>query len=192
MKQPFVLAAGRVWDDAKNIRALCAIAPVIAWPVYIAGDVRDPAGRGDVEIAASTPVRFLGRLDPSALGQWFDRAAIYALPARYEPFGLSILEAASAGCALVLGDITSLRENWSGAALFVPPDDRAALAAAIRRLIDHDDERCALATRAHERARRFGIDKTADAYARVYCEASHESRLRSSNWRRPAAAEDSA
>ena len=34
------------------------------------------------------------------------------LPARYEPFGLSILEAALSGCALVLGDLPSLRELW--------------------------------------------------------------------------------
>ncbi len=33
------------------------------------------------------------------------------LPARYEPFGLSVLEAALSGCALVLGDIPSLRES---------------------------------------------------------------------------------
>ena len=50
-------------------------------------------------------------------------ASIFALPARYEPFGLSILEAALSGCALVLGDLPSLRELWTGAAMFVPPDD---------------------------------------------------------------------
>ena len=38
-------------------------------------------------------------------------------------FGFSVLEAALSGCALVLGDIPSLREIWGDAALFVPPDD---------------------------------------------------------------------
>ena len=56
------------------------------------------------------------------------RAAIYALPAHYEPFGLSILEAAMSGCALVLGDIPSLREIWGDAAVFVHPDNRDAVA----------------------------------------------------------------
>ena len=42
---------------------------------------------------------------------WFARAGIYALPAVYEPFGLSVLEAALSGCALVLGDIPSLARN---------------------------------------------------------------------------------
>ncbi len=48
-------------------------------------------------------------------------AAIFAHPARYEPFGLAVLEAAMAGCALVLGDIPTLRELWDGAAVFVAP-----------------------------------------------------------------------
>jgi hypothetical protein len=47
------------------------------------------------------------------------------LPARYEPFGLSVLEAALSGCALVPGDIASLRGNWDGVAEFVCPDDAA-------------------------------------------------------------------
>ena len=60
-------------------------------------------------------------------------AAIYALPARYEPFRLEVLEAAAPGCALVLGDIASLRELWDGAALFVAPDDDRALRARAER-----------------------------------------------------------
>jgi glycogen synthase len=57
---------------------------------------------------------------------WYARASIYALPARYEPFGLSALEAALSGCALILGDIPSLREVWLEAAPYVSPDDESA------------------------------------------------------------------
>ena len=57
--------------------------------------------------------------------------AIYASPARYEPFGLGVLEAALSSCALVLGDSPTLREPWSDAALFVPPDDHDALLTAL-------------------------------------------------------------
>ena len=69
----------------------------------------------------------LGRLDERRWPSGWPRAAIYALPARYEPFGLSALEAALSGCALVLGDIPSLREVWGDAAVFVPPDDAGGL-----------------------------------------------------------------
>ena len=68
-------------------------------------------------------------------------------PARYEPFGLSPLEAALAGCALVLGDIPSLREVWGDAALYVRPDDPDALRQAIAALAGDRRRRDASARR---------------------------------------------
>jgi glycogen synthase len=124
-KEPFVLTAGRLWDKAKNVDAVCGVAAMLPWPVRVAGDTHAPHGRGAV---ARDGVEYLGRLAPEAMASWMTRAAIYALPARYEPFGLSALEAGMAGCALVLGDIRSLREIWGDAAVFVAPDDRPMLA----------------------------------------------------------------
>jgi glycogen synthase len=163
-KQRFVLAAGRVWDEAKNFKALGAIAPSLAWPVYVAGDPRTPAGH-----TCDLPgVQLLGHRPVHELSEWYQRASIYTLPARYEPFGLSVLEAAAAGCALVLGDIPSLREHWTDAALFVPPDDHDALLSTLRRLIERPQERGALSRLAATRAADFTIERTTDAYLRTY------------------------
>jgi glycosyltransferase involved in cell wall biosynthesis len=90
------------------------------------------------------------------------------LPARYEPFGLSILEAARAGCALVLGDIASLREFWDGAALLVAPDDGDALRDALLRLIDDDTLRARFGARARRRAMFMTASRMADAYLAAY------------------------
>lgn len=147
-KEPFVLSAGRLWDQAKNVAALARVAPRIDWPVKVAGSAEDPDGRR----RAPDGLDLLGSLAPSALASWMARASIYALPARYEPFGLSAVEAALSGCALVLGDLASLREVWGDAATFVPPDDHGALERALRRLIDDARLRAALATRARARA----------------------------------------
>jgi glycosyltransferase involved in cell wall biosynthesis len=95
-------------------------------------------------------------------------ASIFTAPALYEPFGLAILEAAASGCALVLGDIPSLRENWDGAAAFVDPDDRAALRSAINGLIANAGERVRLAMSAGCRARQFTLDRMASAYDALY------------------------
>jgi glycogen synthase len=163
-KEPVVLSAGRAWDEAKNIAALCAVAHDIPWPVYVAGDDHEPGGQ-----SCNLPaVRRLGRLHRADLRTWYARAAIYAMPARYEPFGLSVLEAASAGCALVLGDIPSLRENWDGAAEFVAPGDHSALAGTLRRLIERPARRDELARLASARAAQFSIERTADEYLRLY------------------------
>ncbi|HEY0779002.1 MAG TPA: glycosyltransferase, partial [Gemmatirosa sp.] len=103
---------------------------------------------------------------------WMGRAAVYALPARYEPFGLSALEAGLAGCALVLGDIPSLREVWGDAATYVAPDDAAALADALRTLAADDAHRTALGIRARTRALTYTPARMADGYLAAYAAAA--------------------
>jgi glycosyltransferase involved in cell wall biosynthesis len=165
-KEPFVLSAGRIWDEAKNLQALSRAAPGLVWPVSVAGDARHPNG-GERPLAGIT---HLGRLSSRELAGWFARAAIYALPARYEPFGLSILEAALSGCALVLGDLPSLREIWGEAATFVAPDDPLALVQAINHLAAAPAERAESAARSLARARQLTADRLAEGYVEAYGE----------------------
>lgn len=166
-KEPLVLAVGRLWDEAKNIGALARVAPRLSWPVAIAGATESPDGAAQ----RFEHVRQLGRLDPDALAGWLARAAIYAFPARYEPFGLSVLEAALSGCALVLGDVPSLRELWGDAAVFVSSDDDGELVAAIESLVRDEAGRRALAARARARAlARYTPERMADEYLDTYHE----------------------
>lgn len=163
-KRPLILAAGRVWDEAKNLAVLDAVAGELPWPVEIAGDAMHPQ-RGAVQLQSA---RGLGVLSPKQLASHMAAAAIYAAPARYEPFGLGILEAAASGCALVLGDIPSLRENWDGAAVFVAPDDRAGLAAALCSLIADPSARQRLVASALQRASRFSLAAMGRRYQGLY------------------------
>lgn len=164
-KQPFVLSVGRVWDRSKNIEVLDAAAAELGVPVFVAGSL---AG-SDASAPATFPhVRLLGALRRPQLAQWMQDAAIYAAPALYEPFGSTILEAAAAGCTLVLGNIPSLRELWGGAAVFVDPRDARSLARAIEQLLE-DAERCrALGARAVARARTYGAELMALRYVSLY------------------------
>ena len=73
---------------AKNVDALAKAARGCTWPVMVAG-----AGQAPSSVTA------LGPLGAETVAEWMQRASIYALPARYEPFGLSVLEAAMAGAA---------------------------------------------------------------------------------------------
>ena len=214
VKKEFVLTAGRLWDEAKNVAALEGIAPQLLWPIYIAGEEKHPdagtdamnrnttrlvkfntgdppqsplkrgtyippfsrGARGDRSYPSSiamnrvstSNVHLLGRLYTEELASWYAHASIYALPARYEPFGLSVLEAALSGCALVLGDIASLREIWWDAAVFVPPDDGNATVHAINTLIKDSSVRTALAAKARTRALKFTPQRMVAGYLEAY------------------------
>ncbi|HJU08466.1 MAG TPA: glycosyltransferase family 4 protein [Rhodanobacteraceae bacterium] len=178
-KRNFIFAAGRVWDEGKNLRALAEVAARVPWPVCIAGSAHAPHRDSEQERTGFLNVHRLGELGPDAMRRWFAKASIYALPAHYEPFGLSVLEAAQAGCALVLGDIESLRETWDGAALFVSPDDRDALVDALQRLITEDALRTRGMARAHRRATHLTPQAMADAYLESYEELSTRRAARS-------------
>ena len=159
-KKPFIFAAGRLWDEAKNLAALEAVAPSLDWPVRVAGSCVRP----DRPALIPEGVQALGQLTAQGVARQMARAAIYALPARYEPFGLSVLEAALSGCALVLGDIPSLREVWQDAALYVDPGDHDALRQTLSRLIRQPVERSRMAAAAQARAAEFSPSAMVRAY----------------------------
>ena len=86
----------------------------------------------------------------------------------YEPFGLSVLEAAQHGCALVLSNIPTLRELWSDAALFVDPHDAVQLAACLQRLSRDADLSRSLGQRAVRTARRYTPERMLTGTIRAY------------------------
>lgn len=142
-KERFVVGAGRIWDDAKNLAALERIAPSLDCPVLVAG----------------------GDLPAADVAELLGRAAVFAAPAHYEPFGLAALEAALAGCALVLGDIPSLREVWGDAALYADSWDDVALLGALRRALREPEP---LARAARARAGRYTPAAMAVRYVELY------------------------
>ena len=164
-KEEIVFAAGRAWDAAKNLMALDGVAQGLPWPVYVAGEQQPPHGEVSVQ---ATHMKMLGCLGARDVAGWLARASIYAFPARYEPFGLSVLEAALSGCALVLSDVPSLREQWNGKAVFVQADDPTTLRVAIEALIHDPGLRSTLAMRARRHALSLTPRRMALAYKRVY------------------------
>ena len=161
VKEPIIFSAGRMWDAAKNIDAIIRCARDLPWQCVIAGE-------GSREIALPANLTSLGQVSSDQIAQEMARASIFCSPARYEPFGLSVLEAALAGCALILGDIDSFRELWNGAALFVPPDDEAGLKRALNGLINNDHLRDQLARAARERAQKYSLEEMVSAYLNLY------------------------
>jgi glycosyltransferase involved in cell wall biosynthesis len=157
-RRPVAFTAGRLWDEAKGVAILDAAAARFPGKVRAAGPTVGPNG------ARLEPrnLTLCGRLDEPALAREYAGAAVFVSPSRYEPFGLSVLEAAQAGCALLLADIPTFRELWGQAAVFVPPGDAGALAAALARLLE-DRAGCArLGAQARTRAAAFSPARMAE------------------------------
>ena len=163
----FVLTASRLWDEGKDVATLDSAAARLKVPFEAAGPQRGPNGAG-IELRH---MRGLGEISQTRLAGLFAARPIFASAALYEPFGLSVLEAANAGCALVLSDIPTHREIWAGAAIFVPARNDAAFASAIQDLLGDPDERQQLAQLARARAQHYTPERMArgmaDIYARV-------------------------
>ncbi|HYD88106.1 MAG TPA: glycosyltransferase family 4 protein [Vitreimonas sp.] len=166
-KQRVALTAGRLWDDGKNFGALDKAAARMRYPLVAAGPLVGANGT----LVSPRNARALGPLSEAKLDRWMNRAAVFVSIARYEPFGLCVLEAAQAGCALVLSDIPSFRELWSGAAMFVPLDDDEAVSRAVNLLIENEAVRSGCVARSVELARRYRPEAMADGMLAVYAAA---------------------
>jgi glycosyltransferase involved in cell wall biosynthesis len=131
--------------------------------------------RGDSEVDAAIAeagiagrVRFLGRFEDAELGALYRGAAAFALPSRYEGFGIPLIEALACGTPSLVSNRTSLPEVAGGAALLASPDDIEALAAALDRVLADEALRADLRARGPERARAFTWRACAEATLAAY------------------------
>jgi len=166
-RNPVVLTSGRLWDEGKNVRTLDRAAGRMRGQVHAAGSLRGPDGQA----VTFDHILCLNQLDSAVLAEQLGRSAVFTSLSLYEPFGLGVLEAAQAGCALVLSDIPTFRELWQGAAVFVPADDDAAVAEALDGLLDDPDRAAELGRAAKVRSSRFTVDAMVEGTLTVYGEA---------------------
>ena len=159
-----VLTAGRLWDDGKKVAVLDEAAAGLSAPLRAAGSRRGPDGEA-VPLHNAQP---LGSLEEAEMACALASHTVFASAARYEPFGLAVLEAAQAGLALVLSDIPTFRELWDGAATFVPADEPDAWRAALERVLDAPQPWADLA---QARAGRYTVQACVDGTLGFLCRA---------------------
>lgn len=172
-KEDSVLAVGRLWDAGKQVSLLTQHPHEM--PVCIVGSEtpghkpRTPI-RADVKLAIDKVcVAFKGPQTEAQLRALYSRASIYAATSRYEPFGMSPLEAALSRCAIVANDIPTFHEIWDDAAIYFQRNSAESLAETIR-MLSEDRELCrAYGNLAYQRAReRFTARRMLDEYLQLY------------------------
>lgn len=157
----FAFTAGRLWDRGKNVATLDRAAARLGLPFKAAGALSGPNG----DRIALDHIQSLGQVGDGVIAGCLSARPIFVSAARYEPFGLAVLEAALAGCALVLSDIPTFRELWDGVATFVPPEDAVAFADAIEAIAADPARRAADGARARTRALDYTPERMAQAMA---------------------------
>ncbi|HEY9367003.1 MAG TPA: glycosyltransferase [Streptomyces sp.] len=122
--------------------------------------------------AAPASVRFAGAVDDIA--PWYREADLVVLPSRWEGMALAPLEAMAAGRPVVVTDVDGARESLPpghASRCLVPPEDPAALAAAVGRLLGGPEPRRTLGREAREHVlSTFDVRRTGAAIADVYRE----------------------
>ncbi|HWB86219.1 MAG TPA: glycosyltransferase family 1 protein [Bryobacteraceae bacterium] len=117
-------------------------------------------------------VRFLGFVPFDTLRCFYETAAVFVFPSRYEGFGLPPLEAMASGTPVVTSKISSLPEVVGDAAILVNPENVFDIARGIREVLLDETLRAELIRRGREQASRFSWERTAREVLEIYYEAT--------------------
>lgn len=174
-----VLSVGRLVPD-KN---LVALVEGFADAGFAPGEAElELCGTGALDVDLNTlaerrgvPLRLHGYVAPTELPGLYREADVLALVSTYEPFGVTVREAAAAGLPLICsvragaaGDIAVDGEN----ALLVDPTDRAAITEALRRVVRDGDLRARLAAGSRAVTERHPLEADAEAFERAVLKAA--------------------
>lgn len=173
--QPIILFAGRLCTQKNVLRLVDALAVVMQQRhdalallfgegpdrASIVGRIREHGLERSVILNGFT----------TDLARWMKRASVCVLPSLFEGHPNVVIEAAAAGCPLVISDIKSHREFFdSSCALLVPPESPALIAQAIVQTLSDTRAAQERAANAMSVVSQFDLTKMALAYRSIYAE----------------------
>lgn len=106
--------------------------------------------------------------DEATLARLYTDAEMFVFPSKYEGFGMPILEAMSYGTPCLLAEASCFPEIAGDAALYFPPDDTEAMAAAIEKMLCSPSLRRLYSARGRKRASLFTWERCAEKHIELY------------------------
>jgi glycosyltransferase involved in cell wall biosynthesis len=157
-RETLVISVGQ-WIPRKNVahlvRSWDQIAPT-TWRLELIGETdADPDYATEVWQAirhCSAPVIVRGVLPDDKLAECYARASIFALPSRFEGYGLVFAEALACGLPVIAGAVGPVPKLVGNGGILVPPDDEQALVNALRTVMADPLLRQHLSEAAQQRA----------------------------------------
>jgi glycosyltransferase involved in cell wall biosynthesis len=132
--RPFVLTVGRI-EPRKNTLTLIRAMRSLGYPLVVVGKAPPPFENYARECrrAGAEDVAWLGRLDhhDPLLASAYAAARVFALPSWFETPGLAALEAALAGCPIVVTPFGSTRDYFGEFAEYARPHHQGEIARAV-------------------------------------------------------------
>jgi glycosyltransferase involved in cell wall biosynthesis len=141
------------------------------WEVVIAGDGPMLGALQEQARQLGLDVQFPGFVKGQELQDLYASSAIFVFPSLHDNFPVVLLEALSAGCAIITNNVTGMPEVVGDAGVLVKPHDIAGLRAAIVGLIGNEARRDQLGDMARRRVEGFAwgriLAQHLDLYGRV-------------------------
>jgi glycosyltransferase involved in cell wall biosynthesis len=162
-REPFLLYPARGWPHKNHARLLEAFALLRRERP----ELRLVLTGGGLDRAAPDGVEVFGRVSTDELISLYRRASALVFPSLYEGFGQPPLEAMACGCPVACSNAASLPEVCGEAARYFPPDDPAAIAAAVEDVLA---DPATWQARGLERAAGFTWERSAALHEDVYRE----------------------
>lgn len=167
-------------EPRKNLGALLAAYAQLremdpaAPPLWLAGGATEASApwlRAIAQPPLEGHVRHLGYVESGGRYDLYAQASMLVLPSHLEGFGMTVLEAMTAGVPAIVSRRGALPEVAGDAAQIVEPDDVRGLAVAMKRYLEDPAAAAAATERGLRRARAYSWDASAktliDAYVRV-------------------------
>jgi glycosyltransferase involved in cell wall biosynthesis len=147
--------------------------PVLVLPGYPT-PYEDELRARAAELGVAADVRFPAWVETDELEALYAMADAFVFPSLYEGFGLPVLEAMARGVPVACSNRSSLPEVAGDAALLFDPEDDAAIAQALTRLLSDEVLAQRLRDAGRQQAQKFSWERTADLTADAYRRALPE------------------
>ena len=142
---------------------------LLSMPGHVKGlIIGDGPLRKKLKEAGGDRICFTGQMEYDLIPRALHAMDIFCAPSLWEGFGIAAVEAMASGLPVVASDIATHREVLGEAGLFFSEGDAGALAAALTTIMDDAALRGSLEKKAIERAGRFSMDETVNAYDRLF------------------------
>jgi len=162
---PYILFVGNIFRHKNLTTLIKAFARIVQEGkrhinLIIVGKVMEPDYYEEISnlikiLGITSHVRFVGEVAYNDLPTFYRCAQLFVFPSLLETFGFPLIEAMASKVPLVVSDIAVSREICGDASLFFMPDDDAALASLITKILLEDKLRDVMVEKGFARAKSF-------------------------------------